>query len=200
MILVTARRLLRWSLAATSLLAVAARGARADRPRPRTLSIREAVQLALQQNPQRLIAELAVRQSREDQTIARAALLPQASVQAAQGVRSYNQQSITEAPHPVRVGPFQTINAGPYASVTFSLTRLRQYQASREDVQTATLQETTVREQGTAAVVTQYLLILRATADREAAAARAQLAQRLYDPARQLQHAGAGTDTDALRA
>jgi len=49
-------------------------------------------------------------------------------------------------------------------------------------------------------VVTQYLLILRATADREAAAARVELAQRLYDQARQLQQAGVGTDIDALRA
>jgi outer membrane protein TolC len=193
--LLTVPRLLASVLVAFTLPAVGA-----EAPALRSLSIKDAVQLALEQNPRRLIAALAVRQGRENQTIARAALLPQAFVRAAQGVRSYNVQTVTEAPHPSRVGPFQTIEAGPAASVGFSLTRFRQYQARREDVKAAILDETTVREQITAEVVTQYLLVLRATADKEAAVARVDLAQRLYDQARQVQQAGVGTDIDALRA
>jgi len=142
-----------------------------------------------------------VSERKEDQTIARSALLPQAELLAAQGVRSYNLQSISGGRNPVRIGPFQAISAGPsvYANL-FNLPLLRQYQASREDVRTTTFQETTVREQITAVIVTEYLVVLRATADRDAAAARVELAQRLFGQAQQLQRTGVGTDIDTLRA
>jgi outer membrane protein len=77
---------------------------------------------------------------------------------------------------------------------------LRQYQASRQDVKAATFQEDTVEEQITALIVAEYLGILRAAANRDAAASRVELAQRLYDQALQLQKSGVGTDIDALRA
>src|SRR5262245_23376461 len=181
-------------------LALACPLADAEPPRARPLSLKEAVQLVLQQNPERLIAGLALSQQKEEQAIARSALLPQVSLRWEEDVRSFNQQTITELPHPIRIGPFQTIKAGPSVSVDLSLARLRQYRASRQDVQTATNQETATREEVTARVVTEYLLVLRAIADRNAAVARVDLAQRLFDQARQLQQTGVGTDIDALRA
>lgn len=50
------------------------------------------------------------------------------------------------------------------------------------------------------AVVNQYLLILRALADRDAAEARVTLAQRLYDQAAELQKTGIGLNIDTVRA
>jgi outer membrane protein len=82
----------------------------------------------------------------------------------------------------------------------FNMTLTRRYQASREDVHTAIFLETTEREQITALIVARYLGILRAAANRDAAASRVELAQRLYDQALQLQKTGVGTDIDTLRA
>jgi outer membrane protein len=182
-------------------LALASHLAYADPPTARPLSIKEAVQLAMQQNPQRLVAHLIVSQREEDQSIALSSLLPQAGVAASVDVRSFNLQSISDVPHPVRIGPFQTIAAGPSAAMhVLNLPLLRLYQASGEDVHATQFLEAAVREQITAVIVAQYLSILRATANRDAAAARVDLAQRLYDQAQQLQKAGVGTDIDALRA
>jgi hypothetical protein len=48
----------------------------AESPLARTLSVKEVVQLAMRENPQRLIARLLVNQRVQDQTISRSALLP----------------------------------------------------------------------------------------------------------------------------
>jgi outer membrane protein len=182
-------------------LAIACNCASAQTAAARPLSMKEAVQLAMQQNPQRLIARLAVNERREDKTIAQSALLPQVNVVAGESVNSYNNQSIVGGPTPLRVGPFQAVDAGGEFSLNlFNMTLTRRYQASREDVHTAIFLETTEREQITALIVARYLGILRAAANRDAAASRVDLAQRLYDQALQLQKTGVGTDIDTLRA
>jgi outer membrane protein TolC len=61
-------------------------------------------------------------------------------------------------------------------------------------------QETTVREQVTLMVVSQYLSGMRANADVSAARSRVELAQALYDQAQDLQTHGVGTGIDTLRA
>jgi outer membrane protein len=182
-------------------LAIACNCASAQTAAARPLSMKEAVQLAMQQNPQRLIAHLAVNERREDKTIAQSALLPEVNVVAGESVNSYNNQSIVGGPTPLRVGPFQAVDAGGEFSLNlFNMTLTRRYQASREDVHTAIFLETTEREQITALIVARYLGILRAAANRDAAASRVDLAQRLYDQALQLQKTGVGTDIDTLRA
>ena len=60
--------------------------------------------------------------------------------------------------------------------------------------------EKTTRENVVAAVVDQYLLVLRALATRDAASARVALAQRLYDQAYDLQKTGIGLNIDTVRA
>jgi outer membrane protein TolC len=182
-------------------LAIACNCASAQTAAARPLSMKEAVQLAMQQNPQRLIARLAVNERHEDKTIAQSALLPQVNVVAGESVNSYNNQSIVGGPTPLRVGPFQAIDAGGEFSLNlFNMPLTRRFQASREDVHTAIFLETTEREQITALIVARYLGILRAAANRDAAASRVDLAQRLYDQALQLQKTGVGTDIDTLRA
>lgn len=182
-------------------LASACNSAGAETAAARPLSMKEAVQLAMQQNPQRLIARLAVNERREDKTIAQSALLPQVNVVAGESVNSYNSQSILGGPSPMRIGPFQAVDAGGEFSLNlFNMPLTRRYQASREDVHTTIFLETTEREQITALIVARYLGILRAAANRDAAASRVELAQRLYDQALQLQKTGVGTDIDTLRA
>ncbi len=182
-------------------LAIGCHCANAQSPAGRPLSMKDAVQLALRQNPQRLIARLIVTERNKDKNIVQSALLPQINVLAGDSVKSFNRQSISGGPDRVRVGPFQAIDAGAEFSVNlFNMSLLRQYQASRQDVKTATFQEDTVQEQITSLIVAEYLGILRAAANRDAAASRVELAQRLYDQALQLQKSGVGTDIDTLRA
>src|SRR5271169_3736246 len=62
------------------------------------LTLKEAVRLALKQNPQRVIAQLLVSESDRNSQIARSALLPQAKVAASGSINQYNIQSIERAP------------------------------------------------------------------------------------------------------
>src|ERR1700746_1403268 len=71
-------------------LAIACNCASAETADARPLSMKEAVQLAMQQNPHRLIARLTVNERREDKTIAQSALLPQVNMVAGESVNTYN--------------------------------------------------------------------------------------------------------------
>ena len=58
------------------------------------LTLKQAVQLALQQNPQRVIGRLLVFESDRNVQIARSPLLPQADIGASGSLNQYNFQSI----------------------------------------------------------------------------------------------------------
>ena len=174
---------------------------------PLRLTLRDAVQMALNQNPQVQVANLNVAQSQQDQNLARAGLLPQASFQAYEQTRRFpvaplfGRQSIPGLPFPGHLGPYQVYQAGPAFSVpVFDLTLWRRWQASKEGVSTSRAQNQGVREQITMLVVSQYLGSLRASADVKAAQSRVDLAQALYDQAADLQKNGVGTGIDTLRA
>src|SRR5580698_6915800 len=62
------------------------------------LTLKDAVQLALKQNPEVLIARLLSLESSRNRQIARSALLPQASVAANGAVVQYNIESIEKVP------------------------------------------------------------------------------------------------------
>jgi outer membrane protein len=170
-------------------------------PAPLQLTLKQAVQLALKQNPQRVIAQLLVSESDRNSQIARAALLPQAKVAASGSINQYNVQSIERAPKREELGVFQIIEAGPAFSQTLlDFQKIRAYQIGREGTHQARADEQTTREIVVNAVVDQYLLILRALATRDAANARVALAQRLYDQAGELQKTGIGLNIDTVRA
>jgi outer membrane protein len=165
------------------------------------LTLRESVQLALKQNPQRIIAQILVQESERNSQIARSALLPQAKVAAAGSINQYNVQSIERAPAREGLGPFQVIEAGPTFSQTLlDFQKIRAYQIGREGTHQARADEQTTREIVVNAVVDQYLLILRALATRDAASSRVALAQRLYEQAGELQKTGIGLNIDTVRA
>jgi outer membrane protein len=173
----------------------------ADATGPLQLTLKEAVQLALKQNPQRIIARLLVSESDRDSQIARSALLPQASMAASGSLNQYNLQTIERSHEREAAGPFQFVEAGPTFSQTIlNLPLIRGYEIGREGTREARANERTTRETVVTAVVDQYLLILRALATRDAATARVALAQRLYDQATELQKTGVGLNIDTVRA
>src|ERR1039458_1241540 len=146
----------------------AATGLRAQDTTPVRLTLHDAVQLALNQNPQVQVANLNVAQSQQDQTLARAGLLPQASFQAYEQTRRFavaplfGLQHIPGLPFPGHLGPYEVYQAGPAFSVpVFDLTLWRRWQASKEGVGTSRAQNQGVREQIAMLVVSQYLGSLR---------------------------------------
>jgi outer membrane protein TolC len=171
---------------------------------PQRLTLEEAVKLALKQNPQVLIANLGVAESQQDQIAARASLLPQAGFQVSDLVRRANVEAAIglRIPFiPQHTGPFQVFQAGPNFSMPiFDLTLWHRWQASRHRVSATESQETSVREQVVLLTVSQYLGSLRAAAAVRAARSRVELAQALYDQAKDLQDSGVGTGLDTLRA
>jgi outer membrane protein len=164
------------------------------------LTLKQAVQLALKQNPQRVIARLLAFESDRNRDIALSALLPQARIEGQGSINQYNFQSIEHTKRSV-AGPFQIIEAGPAFSQTIlNFPQIRGYQIGREGTRQARADEQTTRETVVNLVVDQYLLILRALATRDAARTRVALAQRLYEQATELQKTGIGLNIDTVRA
>jgi outer membrane protein TolC len=169
-----------------------------DTPIP--LSLKQAVQLGLKQNPQRVISQILVSESQRNMQISRSALLPQAAITGRAGLSQYNLQSVEAGPR-VAAGPYQFLEVGPsFSQTVLSLPQIRGYQIGREEVRGARADEQTERETVVSAVVSQYLLVLRAIANRDAVRSRVALAQRLFDQADELQRTGIGLNIDSTRA
>jgi outer membrane protein len=170
---------------------------------PLRLTLREAVQIALKENPQVQIANLNLAESEEDRNIARSSLLPRAGFEAldrATRLNIYAQFGSKFPGIPQHAGPFQFFQAGPnFAMPIFDLTLWRRWQAAHHGVNATEAQQSTVREQAVLLVVSQYLSGLRARAAVDAARSRVELAQALFDQAQDLQRHGVGTGIDTLR-
>jgi len=170
-------------------------------PQHLRLTMKEAVRLALKQNPQVVAARILTLQSDRDRQIVRADLLPQVSLGMNMALEQSNFQTFEKLPAPKATGPFQYIEGGPvFSQSVLDLPLIRRYQISREGVRQSRAQQDVTREDITATVVTQYLLVLRAFAVYDAAKARVALAQRLYDQAVHLQSTGIGLNIDTTRA
>jgi outer membrane protein len=178
--------------------------ARAQSMPPLKLTLHEAVQLALKQNPQVQIANLNLVQSEEDRVGARAGLLPQIGVEAYEKVQRFNLDAFighSFPGSPQHAGPFQTFQAGPgFTMPVFDVTLWRRLQAARYGIDATWAEQRGVREQIVLLVVSQYLGGLRDDANVRAAQSRVDLAQALYAQAADLQQHGVGTGLDTLRA
>jgi len=168
------------------------------------LTLRQAVQLALRQNPGVRIADLSVSQAKEEQAIARAGLLPQADFTVPVRAQRTNIEANfgrTIPGFPQHVGPFEVFQAGPSFSLpVFDLPRWREWQAAGHRARASADERQTRREETTLAVVSQYLASLEASANVRAAESRVRLAQALFDQALDLQKHGVSTGLDTLRA
>jgi outer membrane protein len=168
------------------------------------LTLRDAVTMALRQNPQVAIANLNLAESQESRTVARAALLPSTSFNGSENVVRGNLASTLGATipgFPAHYGPFWAAQAGPgFSAPIFDLTLWGKWRASKENVSASAAQQATTREQNAQLVVSQYLTGLRAEADVGAAKSRMELAKALLDLASDQQRNGVGTRIDTLRA
>jgi outer membrane protein len=178
-----------------------AQSSAAPSPQSIPLTLKDAVKLTLKQNPQVVVMRLLSLESDHRRQIALSALLPQANLTATGLISQYNVASTRRTDTRSAGGPFQMIQAGPaYSQSLFDLPLFRSYQVSREGVREARAQENVTREDVTASVVTQYILVLRALAIYDAAKARVDLAERLYTQASNLQKTGIGLNIDTTRA
>jgi outer membrane protein TolC len=185
------------------LLALAATGL-AQETAPLRLTLKDAVGLALKQNPQVILANLNVSQSAQDQRVARSALLPQVNGNVTEIINRENIEALLGQSFPgftQHIGPFEVFQAGVgFRAPIFDLTLWHRYQGSKLGVDANRAGEVSVREQSVLLVVSQYLGTQRALADVGAAQSRVDLAQALYDQAADLQKNGVGTGIDTLRA
>ncbi len=176
----------------------------AQTPAPLRLTLRDAVEMALKQNPQVQIANLNTAVSQENQIVARSALLPQANFAVSETVMRENLEAFLgmKVPgFPEHAGPFWLSQGGPNGSVPLlDLVAWHRWRQSKENITGARAQEQTVREQDVLLVVSQYLGSLRASADVTAAQSRVELAKALFDQASDLQKNGVGIAIDTLRA
>ena len=196
--------ILRGAVLPLVLLMMSAIFAKAAEPQPLRLTLRDAVQMALKQNPQVQVANLNVAVSQENQVIARSALLPQANLAVSELVQRENLEAFLGMKvqgFPEHSGPFWIFQGGSNGSAPLlDLAAWHRWRESKENITGARAQELTVREQNVLLVVSQYLGSLRATADVSAAQSRVELAKALFEQASDLQKNGVGTAIDTLRA
>ncbi len=184
---------------------VIAGAALAQEPAPLKLTLKDAVDLALKQNPQVILANLNVSQSQQDRL---GGPLRPAAAGRRQRHPKPSTASICRPPSgspfpgfPQHVGPYEVFQAGVGINApVFDLTLWRRYRSSQLGIDAGRAQETTAREESVMLVVSQYLGSQRAAADVQAAQSRVDLAQALYDQAADLQKNGVGTGIDTLRA
>ncbi len=176
----------------------------ADARAAMSLTLQQAVRIALEQSPQVLIANLKIAQAQENSHIQRANLLPQISLKSSDALIRENLATnlglyLPILPH--HLGPFYDIQAGPEFSMpVFDLTLWKRWKASKEDVASSRSQLVQQREEIALLVVSQYLGALRNYADVKAANSRVELAKALYHLAKDMQTNGVGTSIDMLRA
>jgi outer membrane protein len=199
-----AHRVLRGAVLPAILLMVVTTFAKGAAPEPLRLTLRDAVDMALKQNPQVQIANLNIAVTQESQIVARSALLPQANLAVSEAVQRENLEAFLGmkiAGFPQHSGPFWIFQGGPTGSAPLlDLAAWHRWRESKENTTGARAQELTVREQNVLLVVSQYLGSLRATADVSASQSRVDLAKALFDQASDMQKSGVGTGIDTLRA
>jgi Outer membrane efflux protein len=144
------------------LLVAGAMGAQPPtQPAPLHLTLRDAVKMALKQNPQVQIANLNIAASQENQIVVRSALLPQASFEVSETVQRDNFDAFLGMRIqglPQHSGPFWLFQGGGNGSVPlFDLAAWHRWRQSKENTTGARAQELTVRELNVQLLVSQYL-------------------------------------------
>src|SRR5215813_4027189 len=175
-----------------------------SRPDNLSLTLTDAVNLALKQTPDVQLANLTLAGKQQEKVIARSELLPHVEVESRESITRHSVKALVGrqlpgVPH--NIGPYQAIYAGPsFSTPIFDLTLLRSYQASKHRID-ASLQDThSVREQTTLLTISEYAAHLRAVASVHAAESRVELAARLLTQAKALKDDGVASRIDVSRA
>lgn len=172
-----------------------------------TLSLDQAMKLAIENNLATLLARERRNEARGFEKEARAGLLPNISGAAYQATVTENLAALGFAPGrfpgftSTFIGPFKNFDARLRLEQTiFSLSALRNYQAGRAGVRVAEMEEDLVREQVATATGLAYLESMRADRAVLAAQANVALAQALLKLAQDQRDAGIATGVDVTRA
>jgi outer membrane protein len=172
--------------------------------RSQTLTLTDAVDLALKQNLDIQIANIETAKQQQEHLVARSELLPHAGFDANEAVTRYNtkaQLGVQPSIIPHDIGAYQAIHVGPtFNTPIFDLTLIRQYQESGHRLMASRADAQTVREESVLLTVSQYMAHLRALASITAASSRVELADRLARQAQDLLTDGVATKIDVSRA
>ncbi len=196
---VTWKARLAWVAALASALVL-----RGGEPQTLQLTLKQALERALDQNPQVHRSVLALAQSQEDTYAAKAALLPTVDAIGFIQRNKMNMDTFLGEPSrggPMVVGPYGWGEVGLEARTTlFDMSVWNRWRAAHQFEAAAQAQSRTVREGITALTVGQYLRALRGSESVKAAQSRVELAQALEKLAEDQQTHGIGTKLDTLRA
>jgi outer membrane protein TolC len=182
-------------------------GAAKVTPAPTTLSLEQAIQLAVQNNLATLLARERRREAEGIKQESLSGLLPNISGTAYQANLTQNiaalgfQPGIFPGITSTFIGPFNNFDArARLVQTIFNLSAIRNYQAGRAGVRVAELQEELAREQVASFTALNYLEVLRADRAVAAAQANVELAQALLKLAQDQRNAGVATGVDVTRA
>jgi outer membrane protein len=179
-------------------------GGSAEGPPVLRITLRQALQTALAQNPKVHQTLLAIAEGGEERRMAASALLPSVAAQAFGQRAKNNLDAFIGAPTPNGpevIGPFNWGQVGVEARVSlFDLSVWNRWKASGHAEAALRAQGRAVREEIGALVVGQYLRALRAQAAIEATGSRVAVAEALATLAENQQKQGVGTRLDSLRA
>ncbi|MBV9209109.1 MAG: TolC family protein [Acidobacteria bacterium] len=174
---------------------------------PATLSLDDAIQLAIKNNLATLIASERRREAEGVRSEARSALLPNISGTAYQASITQNLAALGFQPGTFPgitntfIGPFNNFDArARLVQTIFNLSAIKNYQAGRAGVRVAEFEEQLAREQVASGTALIYLEALRSRRAVEAAEANVELAQTLVKLAEDQRNAGVATGVDVTRA
>ena len=181
--------------------------ARVDAQSPSSLTLEQAIQLAIQNNLTTLLAREREREAEGLRKESRAGLLPNVSGTAYQANVTQNLAALGFQPGTFPgitrtfIGPFNNFDArARLVQSIFSLAAIRNFQVGRAGVRVAELQENLAREQVATFTALTYLEALRSGREVEAAQADVELAQTLLKLAQDQHAAGVATGVDVTRA
>jgi outer membrane protein TolC len=182
-------------------------GAARVSPAQTTLSLDQAIQLAIENNLATLLARERRREAEGFKQESLAGLLPNINGTAYQANVTQNLAALGFQPGTFPgitntfIGPFNNFDArARLVQTIFSLSAIRNYQAGRAVVHVAELQEELAREQVASGTALNYLEALRAERAVAAAQANVELAQTLLQLAQDQRNAGVATGVDVTRA
>ncbi|HWB95511.1 MAG TPA: TolC family protein [Bryobacteraceae bacterium] len=167
------------------------------------LSLRDALDLAMKQNPHVQMANLQVLRAQAAADVARSALLPQLSLDINSGYQTLNLRALGFALPgvPDRVGPFQQFDVRPvFTQTLYSQSQRKELAASRERASESRWNAVSVREAMLLSVAQLYLEALDQNARIDAAGARIRSARALLKQTRQFVEAGTASRLDESRA
>ncbi len=182
-------------------------GAAKTSPAVSSLSLEQAIALALDNNLATLLAKERENEARGFKKESLSGLLPNISGTAYQANLTENLAALgfTGAKFPgftsTFIGPFNNFDArARFQQTIFNLSTLRSFQAGRASVRAAQFEEAIAREQVATATALAYLETMRADRSVAAAEANLTLAQTLLKLAQDQRDAGIATGVDVTRA